>query len=119
MKPYLLPDEFKDLDSFTSGWALSTEEERNKKRLASSMQEIRAFYDAVCPRLGEILHFLQQFPVEKFGDSRNMPEEVRRLLQLAMSLVEVSPAVELFGQPGVIDGFDIKRFVPHHKYLGE
>ena len=49
MKPYLLPDEFKDLNSFTSGWALSTEEERNKKRLASSMQEIRAFYDAVCP----------------------------------------------------------------------
>jgi len=44
----------------------------------------------------------------------NTPEDVRRLFLLTMSLAEVAPAVENFGQPSVIDGYDFSRFIPVH-----
>jgi hypothetical protein len=33
---------------------------------------------------------------------------------MTLSLAEVAPAVELFGQPSVVDGYDITRFTPQH-----
>ena len=46
----VLPTEFADLEPFAD-WALETEAERYAKRLASSMDELQAFYDAAFPRL--------------------------------------------------------------------
>ena len=105
----LLPNPFKDLEPFASGWALATERERNRKRLSSTMEELRAFYNAVLPRMEAILEYLNQFPPDK------MPEEARRLFFLTLSLAEIAPAVELFGQPEVIDGFESSRFIPGHE----
>ena len=47
-----LPPAFADLEPFTQ-WALPTEHERFAKRLASSMDELQAFYDAALPRLDD------------------------------------------------------------------
>jgi hypothetical protein len=33
---------------------------------------------------------------------------------MTLSLAEVAPAVENFGQPGVVDGYEYTRFVPVH-----
>jgi hypothetical protein len=77
---------------------------RSDKRQTSTMVEIKAFYDAMLARMEEILPYLEQFPLDK------MPEDAQRLFYLTLSLAEVAPAVELFGQPSVIDGYDIKRF---------
>lgn len=44
--PNKLPPEFADLEPF-SGWCLGSEPERYAKRLASTMTEIQAFYDAI------------------------------------------------------------------------
>jgi len=44
----MLPAEFADLERF-SEWCLPTEQERFAKRLASSMAEMQAFYDAITP----------------------------------------------------------------------
>ena len=42
----LLPDAFADLEPFAA-WCLATERERYAKRLASTMPEMQAFYDAI------------------------------------------------------------------------
>jgi hypothetical protein len=100
-----LPEEFRDLERF-SDWSLATERERQYKRLASEMSELHEFYGAMLPRVEEIVSYLNQFPLDA------LPDEARHLLNLCLSVVEVSNAVEMFGQPAVIDGFDAERFVP-------
>ena len=44
-----LPEQFAELEPFL-GWALPTEKERYAKRVASSMDELQAIYDAAFPR---------------------------------------------------------------------
>lgn len=111
MSDQMLPDQFKDLEPFVGAWARPTSAERQRKRLSSTMEEIQAFYDAILPRMGAIIEYLNQFPLD------DMPEDAKRLSYLTLSLAEIASAVELFGQPGVVDGFDPARFiavpVPH------
>jgi hypothetical protein len=102
-----LPAQFAELEGFL-GWSLATERERTAKRQTSSMREIKAFYDAIVPRLDELLDYLNDFPQE------DVSSDVQRLFLLSMSLAEIAPAVENFGQPSVIDGYDYSRFVPIH-----
>jgi hypothetical protein len=108
MAEAVLPEKFEDLEPFVA-WSLPTERERNRKRLASSMAEIQAFYDAILPRGEAIIEYLNQFALEE------MPMKEKRLFYLVLSLAEVANAVELFKQPGVIDGFDPERFLPMHE----
>jgi len=108
MSDRLLPEPFRDLEPF-AGWALATEKERNRKRLASTMEEIQAFYDAILPRMEAVIAYLNQFPLDA------MPADAQRLLSLTFSLAEISTAVELFKQPSVVDGYDASRFVALHK----
>jgi hypothetical protein len=89
-------------------WSLATEQERSRKRLASTMQDIKAFYDAMLARMEEVLPYLDQFPVEA------LPEDATRLFYLMLSLAEVAPASEQFGQPSVVDGYDVKRIIVQH-----
>ncbi|MBI3951654.1 MAG: hypothetical protein HY314_14485 [Acidobacteria bacterium] len=107
MSSHVLPEQVKDLEPF-SAWALATEAERNLKRLSSPMAEIQAFYHAMLPRMQAIMEYLHQFPLDQ------MPEEARRLFHLTLSFAEVTPAVELFKQPSVVEGFDPARFVAVH-----
>ena len=100
-----LPEAFRDLEQWIA-WSLATEPERSDKRQASTMTEIKAFYDAMLARMEEVLPYLEQFSLDA------MPADAQRLFYLTLSLAEVAPAVELFGQPSVIDGYDITRFTP-------
>ena len=43
-----------------------------------------------------------------------LPQDATRLFYLTLSLAEVAPAVEQFGQPSVVDGYDVKRIVVQH-----
>ncbi|MGH7962459.1 MAG: hypothetical protein ACRERD_11640 [Candidatus Binatia bacterium] len=104
----VLPAPFADLESFIA-WALATEPERSSKRQSSAMTEIQAFYDALLARMEEIFLYLHQFPLAA------MPGDAQRLLHLTLSLAEVAPAVELFKQPSVVDGYDIARVIPGHE----
>jgi hypothetical protein len=100
-----LPSQFRELEAFR-GWALETERERSIKRHSSSMAETRAFYDAILARLDEILKLLADYSLA------DAPPEVRLLFLMTLSLAEVAPAVENFGQTGVVDGYDYSRFLP-------
>jgi len=100
----LLPEPFQELEQWMA-WSLATERERSAKRQASTMAEIKAFYDTMLARMDEVLPYLDRFPVDA------LPEDATRLLYLTLSVAEVSVAVEQYGQPSVIDGYDVKRFV--------
>jgi hypothetical protein len=105
VRAHTLPAEFSDLESFVS-WALATEHARTSKRLASSMEEIQAFYDRMSARVEAVTAYLNALPLDA------LPPEAERLFQMSLSLMEVANAVEMFQNPAVINGFDIKRFVP-------
>lgn len=94
--PNSLPPEFSDLEPF-AGWALQGEKARYAKRVASTMDELQAFYDAAFPRLEDALAYLEQFDVD------SMPDDAKRLLWLCCALVTVSFPVEVWRQPRVPD----------------
>jgi hypothetical protein len=85
---HLFPKEFADLEAVARAWALDSYDERHQKRLQSSMEELEAFYEAVLPRAKEIMAYCAGF------DILHAPEEVRALLNVLGSLVDVSLAVE-------------------------
>jgi hypothetical protein len=91
-----LPPEFADLEPYAS-WCLPTEAERFSKRLASSMDEMQAFYDAAFPRLEDVLAYLDTL------DLNALPEDSGRLLMLSYSLINVSFPVEVWRQARVPD----------------
>jgi hypothetical protein len=91
-----LPTEFADLERF-SDWCLPTERERYAKRLASTMPEMQAFYDAVTLRAEEAISYCDKFPLD------DMPEDVLNLMHLLYSMIMVSFPVECWKQPRVPD----------------
>ena len=108
MQETRLPDLFRDLEPLVVAWALPTEAERHAKRLSCTIGELRAFYSAIFPRIDDILGYLSEFQTD------GLTQEGQCLLHLAFTLAEVAPAVELYGQPEVPDGYDSRRFVPAH-----
>jgi hypothetical protein len=92
----ILPTEFADLEPFTD-WCLATEGERYAKRLASSMDELQAFYDAAFPRLEAALAHLDALPLD------GLPDDATHLLWLCYSLVNASFPVEVWRQARVPD----------------
>jgi len=108
MPESLLPAAFRDLEPWLA-WSLETEKERSDKRQASTMEELRAFYDAMVARMEEVMAYMEQFSLD------SMPVDVHRLFLLMLSLAEVAPAIEQFGQPSVVDGYDVKRFTPQRR----
>jgi hypothetical protein len=103
----MLPRDFVALEQYAPTWCLETENERWKKRLASSMGELQAFYDAVLPRVPEMLAHCDKFPLD------DMPADAVNLLRLVYSFVLVSFAVELWAQPYPPDtrGTDFVRLI--------
>ncbi|QFG26118.1 hypothetical protein [Actinomadura sp. WMMB 499] len=91
-----LPAEFSDLEPYAA-WALATEPERYAKRLASSMDEMQAFYDAAFPRLEDAIQYIDRHPFD------DLPEDARTLMHLMQGLVMVSFPVEVWKQARVPD----------------
>ena len=94
--PSTLPPEFADLEPFAE-WAIPTERARYDKRVASSMDELHAFYDAAIPRLDDAMSYLEQFSMDA------LPEDSQRLLWMFCAVCTVSFPVEVWRQPRVPD----------------
>jgi hypothetical protein len=95
-----LPSAFAEMEPYAEAWCLATEDERWNQRMASSMLEMREFYDAFFPRLEEAIDYCDKFPLE------DMPDDALNLLHLIYSLVMVAMAVEIFKQPKPTDSAD-------------
>ena len=92
----MLPSDFAALAPYAD-WILATEPERYAKRLASSMEQMQAFYDAAFPLLEPATAHLDKFELDE------LPEPERNLLLLMFSLVMVSFPVEVWKQARVPD----------------
>jgi hypothetical protein len=101
----ILPEAFAGLEPFAAaGWCLETEPERYTKRLESSMPQLQELYDAAFPRFRAMVDHLDQFPLD------DLPPRERNLLYLVYSLIQVSLAVDMWGQPEVIDSGNAMYF---------
>ncbi len=107
MADAVLPDGFEDLAPWL-GWALEPERARTAKKTESSMEELRAFYDVMMPRMEEIIAYLDGVP------SDNRPAPAHRLYLITLSLVEVSNLVEIYKRRDVIEACDPLHFNPQH-----
>ncbi len=56
-----LPAGFEDLQPLVAEWALRTQDRRAAKRLSSTMEAVRAFYDAIFPRMEAVMDHLALF----------------------------------------------------------
>ena len=93
----LLPEAFADLEPFAATWCLATEPERWARRVASTMDDMEAFYDACFPRAEEAIRYCDGFALHQ------LPEDAERLLQLLCSFALVSYPVEVWRQVEPVD----------------
>ena len=93
----LLPGEFADLEPFAATWCLATEPERYARRLATSMADIQAFYDAVIPRAEAVLAYCDKFSLD------DLPDDALHLMHLLYSMISISFCVEAWSQQKVPD----------------
>ncbi len=92
MEMPMLPGEFGELEPYAGKWCRATENERWNERMASSMHELQAFYDAILPRIPDAIAYCDKFPLD------DMPEDAVNLLRLVYSFILVSFPVELWAQ---------------------
>lgn len=88
-----LDERFSDLDRWVQRWSLTTEAARFANRVTSDFGETRQFYEALAPRMDEIIDHLNATPLTEFGDRDKC------LYHLAQSFFEAAIAVENLGEP--------------------
>jgi len=100
----MLPGDFADLEKYAASWCLASQAERHARRVKSPMPELEDFYHTILPRMDAIADYLNRFPLNALAELE------RNLLNLSLSFIEVSLAVELFHEP------DDSRALPHGRY---
>ena len=103
MNEAMLPQGFASLEPLVADWVLADTRARIEKRRTSTIEQIRAFYDAMLPMADGALDYLRDFTLGA------LPPEGERLLKLMLSLAEIAPAIEWYNAPEVYDGFDLTR----------
>lgn len=67
------------------------------------MDELKQFYEGMVPIAARAVDYLK---LVELGD---MPQDAENLLKLMLSLAEIGPAIEWYGQQQVYDGFDVLK----------
>lgn len=99
----MLPAGFEALESWVATWVLPDAAARMAKRQASTIGELKAFYQAMLPMGETALAWLRDYELG------TLPPEGENLLKLMLALAEVAPAVEWYNDPRVFDGFPVER----------
>jgi hypothetical protein len=100
MSDTLLPSAFAELEKYAHIWCLATETERWNTRMASTMPEMREFYDAFFPRLEEAIDYCDKFTLD------GLPDDALNLLHMIYSLIMVAMSVEIMHQPAPVCAAD-------------
>ena len=95
-----LPTGFEKLEQYVSNWALPTEKDRMMKRVGSTMEEIRPFYDEVMPLMEQIGAYFTKKPV-----SERLSAEEENLFRLGCAYMEVSRCFEAWSANDVRHDF--------------
>jgi hypothetical protein len=91
-----LPRQFAQLEHLVPEWSIENGHERYVKRVNSSMDKLRSFYDQVFPHAEAAVAYLDAFDYQQ-----PLPEDAANLRNLLYSLITVSLAIELWNQPRV------------------
>ena len=83
------PD-FSDLKEFIDEWGNADAHHRLNKRSNADFSDIKKFYDAVVPRLEEIIEFLNRFHVN------DIPEQFKPLAYMALAACEIDDPVNIW-----------------------
>jgi len=94
-----------EIQDYVDQWSLATETDRIKKRTGSTLEELTAFYEAVLPRLREIILFLDQFPLKQ------IPAAYLPLTYVALSMIEVDQAVNKWKSPILPEAVDPSTYI--------
>lgn len=84
----LLPKGFEDLEPYLE-WALPHQLQRAKKRMSSTMAECRVFYDALTPRMEELISYMEGFPRSAELDAAH-----NRLFMLGLAYMDVAIPID-------------------------
>ena len=84
-----LPPAFAELAPHVARWALDNERDRYHCLHTSTLADLRVFYDAMLPRLAEILDYLNQYSLSA------LPDHARTLFDLAMTFSETAHPIDL------------------------
>jgi len=104
-----LPARFAALAPLAAHWARPTENQRGAIRWSATAADFATFYEAMMPRLEEILSHLATQPPHA------MPASEQNLFNLLRAFAEAAPHHELYGgSSSVPHSFDARRFVPLH-----
>ena len=100
-----LPDQFSELAPFVDDWALTNEEDRFRKLMATRIEVLREFYDAMAPRAEEVANYLNGL------DLKTMPDDARNLFHLLITFVETAHPIKLqWKTTDIDDAFPPERF---------
>jgi len=83
-----LPGKFAALDPFVELWAVATTSERHNRRLTSTAEQRRAFYEAMREHFDDILEYFGDRPLDDIAG------EDLTLLRLALAAPQVELAVK-------------------------
>lgn len=109
MPEAVLPEPFAGLEALAKRWARPSEAERDQVRWAANAEDFATFYEAVMPRIEQILDHLAHRQASELdtGD--------RRLYYLSCAFAEATPHHELYrGSAQVPFSFEAARFMPLH-----
>lgn len=88
-----LPPIFAELAPFVAHWACPTTNERVRARSVLPQEDIRAFYDAMVPRLDEAIDYIDSVGLH------TLTPEAATLTRLVLGLGQASIAIEIHGAP--------------------
>src|SRR5882672_469683 len=99
-----LPPQYRDLEPFIADWALESEGARLKKLVATSIDDLRVFYDAIFGRSAEIRDYLSERKLD------SLTAEEKTLFFLLMTFIEVAHPIELnWKETDIDDAFSLDR----------
>jgi hypothetical protein len=89
MSATLLPNGFSDLEPFVADWSLDNERDRYVKLHRTDIEDLRVFYNAILPRIDDILDRLNPVQLDAYSEQEQM------LLNLAMTFSETAHPIDL------------------------
>lgn len=99
-----LPAQFRGLEPFVADWALTNEADRLAKLMKSSIEDLKAFYDAIFSRAEEIKTYLMPFRLDA------MPPDAQTLFDLLLTFIETAHPIELnWTTTDIDDAFALER----------
>jgi hypothetical protein len=104
MTTQTLPAEFREMEPLVAEWALTNERDRLAKLIATSIPELKNFYDAMIGRAEAARDYLSALPIDA------LPPEAKNLFHLLMTFVETAHPIELkWSITDIDDAFPLSR----------